>query len=691
MAFANANWIVGASSCEAPLFRRTFEAGRVSGARIEICGLGFFELYLNGTKVSEDLFVPAWSNYEPRPGRRMLYPIRDEFSYRIYYLEYDLKPYLREGTNVIGVRLGNGWYNQRERNVEGDFAYGLPKLCFSLELEEENGERRRLVSDEQTRWSRSEIVQNNIYFGETHDLSRRNDGWSGWDFDDSLWSQAHIVAAPAAPLYRQTCPADRVIRRIDPVRIWQKEGRRIYDCGENISGYAVIRTGAQSGSEIVVRHAEEYDTQNHRLNFDSTGEEKQVQTDRYLCADRSFVCHPRFCWHGFRYFEVSGDAEVLEVRVIHADVEVTSEFSCSNPTLNWLYEAYLRSQLDNLHAGVPSDCPHRERLGYTGDGQITSAAAMLCLDMHSFYRKWMEDILDCQDLVSGHVQHTAPFYGGGGGPGGWGGAIYVVPWNYYLYYGDSSLLAKSLPAILHWLDYMESRTEEGLIVREEEGGWCLGEWCAPDLQLPEPFVNTYYYIKGLRTALEANALLNGGADEAVLRDRLRYSEAAFCRAYFNKETGSFCSGVNGADAFAIDLEMGDERTPRRLAERYTALKALDTGMFGTDLIIDVLFREGYEELAFTLLIRESEHSFEKQRRTGATTLWESWTGGSHNHPMFGGVVCCLFTHILGIRQEAGSVGFARYSVRPARIAGLDWARGSIRTPYGTINSGYGRE
>ena len=145
--------------------------------------------------------------------------------------------------------------------------------------------------------------------------------------------------------------------------------------------------------------------------------------------------------------------------------------------LNWLYEAYIRTQLDNYHGCIPSDCPHRERLGYTGDGQLTAETAMLLLDTKELYRKWYQDILDSQGAETGHIPHTAPFLGGGGGPGGWGCAVYQVPLAWAKIYGDDSLLVQGYDAILRWFDYMDAHSEKGLVVREEEGGWCLGDWC----------------------------------------------------------------------------------------------------------------------------------------------------------------------------------------------------------------------
>ncbi|MDR1061456.1 MAG: family 78 glycoside hydrolase catalytic domain [Clostridiales bacterium] len=694
MPFGDAKWIRADGDCESPQFRGSFSvAGKAATAKIRICGLGYFELWINGGKVSDDVLVPAWSDYHERDMRELAYPIRDTFRHRCYYLEYDVAHCLREGENVLGVWLGNGWYNQRRRAAEGKLAYGLPKLCFLLEWETDGGATGRYGSGEGLLWRESEILENNIYFGESHDLSRRQPDWASPGADASGsgcgWRPVLAIPAPDTVFQLQDCAPDRAVRSICPKAVLEDGGRRIYDCGENISGWVELDLPGRAGAEVVVTHAEEYSAAAGALDFDSAGGSGQMQTDRYRSGAEPAAARPRFCWHGFRYFQVEGDAAVREVRVVHADHRATSAFESSDPTLNWLYDAYVRTQLSNIHGGVPSDCPHRERLGYTGDGQLAAEAAMLCLDVRDMFRKWMRDIADGQDPASGHVQHTAPFYGGGGGPGGWGCAIWAIPWQYYRHYGDDALLRQHLDGILLWLSYMESRSEGGLVVREEEGGWCLGEWCAPDQTIPDPFVNTYYYAKGLRAALEIGRIIGRPVDEALQKARLRRAEGALRAAYFDKATGSFCGGANGADAFALDLGpdlgLGDGRAAKNLVTRYRELGTLDTGMFGTDLVIDRLFRLGEGALALRVLTADSETSFGGMRRHGATTLWERWDGGgSHSHPMFGGVVRSLFTHILGIRQAPGSAGFADVLVEPVAIPGLQWARGGIATPCGAI-------
>ncbi len=688
----NQRWIHADPMCGAPIFRREFYAEQAVSARLDICGLGFFQLYVNGKRTDSFECVPAVSQYHSILGCRTTYPVWEERSnFRTYYLTYDLLPFLREGKNVLGVRLGNGWYHQTQRTAEGHFLFGNPMLRYELTIYFANGSSLMIESDRETMWCESEVISNNLFYGEIHDLTRKEEleGWCLPDGSVSGWKSALPVHAPETRLMQQDFPPDRVVRTIEPMQIGMtKDGACIYDCGENITGWVQILCEGALGEEVLVQYSEELAEGERALDFSSTGGVDQIQQDRFRCGVRAHAVRPYFCWHGFRYFTVLGTAKPQYVAVVHTDVSVTSHFSSSNPVLNWIYDSYIRTQLNNFHGCVPSDCPHRERLGYTGDGQLTAEAALLTIDSVPLYRKWMEDILDSQGEESGHIPHTAPFLGGGGGPGGWGGAVFILPMLLYRMTGDLSVIRKSFPAILRWLGYMDSRSEHGLVVREESGGWCLGDWCTPPSMdppsIPPEFVNTCFYIEGLQTAMEMAKLL-GEEMPDFLAKTLKQTREAVTEAFFDSNTGSFCGGENGADAFAVRLCLGDERTADCLIEKYQRTQCLDTGIFGTMYLIRTLFALGEADLAFTLLTARTDASFARMMETGATTLWETWSGNaSHNHPMFGAVTALLFTEILGIRQKEGTAGFSDVQICPADISALDWAHGSICTPIGTI-------
>lgn len=724
----NEHWICGGAGCEAPLFRRSFwldKTERFQSARLEICGLGYFLFYINGKRISDQELMPAMTDYASVLGCETTYPVWEERSaHRCRYLSFDLLPYLKAGENVLAVRLGNGWYHQTERIAEGKFIFGLPKLWFELTLTDADGRQEWIESDRQTLWHPGGLLKNNLFLGEVRDLRKEPEGWQDPGVDLSGWKPAQPVHAPETLLEEQTCLPDRVIRKLYPALIGEHDGRKIYDCRENIAGRVVLSCLGKKGECITVRHAEEL-AADGTLDFESAGGSDQLQQDHYICDGRIQTLHPLFCWHGFRYFETEGPCEVLCAEVIHTDVAVTSSFSCSDPVLNWLYETYIRTQLDNYHGCIPSDCPHRERLGYTGDGQLTAETAMLLLDAKELYRKWYQDILDSQGAETGHIPHTAPFLGGGGGPGGWGCAVYQVPLAWAKIYGDDSLLVQGYDAILRWFDYMDAHSEKGLVVREEEGGWCLGDWCFPvseeKEQLSEAFINTFYYLHGLQEMMQISEKMN---NKLPIRfaEREKNVKTAFLDAYFDPKTGDFCEGRAAGNAYGLALGLGDERTKKHLVEKYEALGRFDTGIFGTSMLLEQLFSIGAGDLAVRLLTNDSEAaSFAHMKRNGATTLWERWDGReSHNHPMFGACVRLLFTEILGIRMTSSaqppvvnpaqpdvtappaqalkplngelqppavpaSARQFSYEIVPDPQRQLTWAKGSIQTPDGILS------
>lgn len=693
--FGDAVFVSPREECTSPYMRKEFTACDFDSAEITVCGLGFFEMYINGHRVGNDLLVPANSQYEKRRTDAFSYPIKDEMSYRVYCMKYDVTDNLVSGKNALGFHLGCGWYNQSRNAGEGNVGYGRIKLCFSLALFKKGECVKTVVSDGKVLWTQSEVLFNNIYCGEQHDCALMRPDFSEADFDASAWEKCEVAQAPESEYFIQTCPPDRVVREITPVLIDEKKDVKIYDCGEAVTGWAVVRSLAD-GARVTARYAETLDDENS-LTFDATGGDGKIQQEVFLNTLGGHEYSPHFCWHAFRYIEVSLNAVPVSVSVVHSDCPVSSSFDSDNEILNWLYKTYLRTQLDNMHCGVPSDCPHIERLGYTGDGQLCCEAVMLMLDSREFYRKWLGDISDCQDTVSGHVQHTAPFMGGGGGPAAWGGAIVTVPYMFWKTYGEKEVLREFLPKMLKYFEYMESRCENGLVYREEDGGWCLGDWCAPAeynvparhvisrCLIPESYVNTSLLIKYMYMACEAAEAL--GEKDAVshLPALIERHKRAITVSYYSPMYGDFCGDVQGADSYALDIGMGGEKTLKATADKYTRRGMLDTGIVATDILPRVLFENGHEQLAFDLITSKGDISFYYMMKNGATTLWEDWhPERSLNHPMFGPLTRYLFTYLLGITQAKASAGFENILIAPKLVNGLDRASGSLTTVRGEI-------
>lgn len=677
--FGSAEWVTCESGCTSPVIKGSFFIEKPERAEITVCGLGFFRLWINGREVSEDKFVPVNSQYCKRDLTAFEYPITDELSYRTYAVRYDISKFLVGGENDIRAVLGCGWFAQKKRNAEGYTKYGGIKLCYKIDVEDRDGKLYTFVSDEKLLWRQSRITENNIYFGEAHDM----------DLSDELTARdgfKKVIKAPAheTEFFIQDCPADRVTRTIEPKKLVDLGAVSVYDMGENISGYPVV-AATEDGAYITVRCSEEINADG-TLNFDSC-DPGQIQCDEYRNAKKGEECMPWFTWHGFRYFELTNNAKPVRCEVVHSDCAVTSAFESDSEMLNWLYDAYIRTQLCNMHSGVPSDCPHIERLGYTGDGQLCCEAAMMLLDSQKFYQKWLEDISDCQSTDNGHVQHTAPFMGGGGGPAGWGGAIAVVPYKMYKIYGDRETFRRYLPKILRYFDYLDSRSSGGLVCREEQGGWCLGDWCTPEpIAICEPFVNTALCVKQMLMTKEAAEAIGENETAQMLGRRIEEKRQAILNAYYSPQTGSFIGDVQGANSFATNIGLGGERTYENTRKKYSAADSFDTGIFGTDILTRVLFERGDANTAFRLLTSEGKGSFYNMKKQGATTIWENWDGErSHSHPMFGAATRYLFSFILGITQEKTSAGYEHILIAPQIPDGLNYASGHITTVRGKIS------
>lgn len=703
-------WIGADPSISAPIFRKEYNLKEnISRARAYLCGLGYYELYCNGHKVGDHVLDPNWTDFDNRLLQDLIYPHEDVSRKRALYVTYDITSLLKSGSNAFGVMLGNGWYQQPERNVEGKMTYGPPKLWLQIHIKYDNGTEAIFGSDDGWKCSGGPITFNNIYFGEIYDARLEQTGWTETGFDDTKWDR--VIARPgvAGDLRAQMSPSDKVISEIKPVRVTKLEnGNGIYDLGQNFSGWARIKVSGNTGDLVVMRFAEELNEQG-ALDYESAGSEQQLQQDIYVLAGKeSEIYEPRFTWHGFRYVEVTMSAGVtmdsLTGIVVHSAVEAGGSFSCSNQLFNRIHELYRWSQISNLHGGVPSDCPHRERLGYTGDAQITMQSAILCFDMAAFYTKYIEDISDSQNPISGFVPHTAPFYGGGGGPGGWGCAAILMPWYMYLYYGDKRILSKNYEMMLSWMGYLSRHADQdGIIISEEPGSWCLGEWVVPhqfdqagedflNMKVPSELVNTYYYTVSASIMRSVAGILGDEIGERQFTSLHRSLQSGMHQRFYNQETGSYATGVQGSDVFPMAADCVPEEDKDRVLKNLVHhimvrnKGTLDTGIFGTPLMLEVLAEYGEAEIAYHILNQEKYPGYGYMLSKGATTLWECWEkeNGSHNHPMLGSVVAWMYQYITGLKADPQSPGFKNIVIRPYFFTRLDYAEASYESVRGPI-------
>ena len=681
--FGAAVWL-GARECKNTdifVLKGRFSSRTAKKATLRVLGLGFFHCFINGKRVSDDLFLPLNSEYEPREN----FPAGEQLSdFRTYVPEYDVTDLLCEGENEITIHFGGGWYTFEQNIKKGEKRYGDPKAIWHVFGESDAGEFD-FVSSTEDKIAKSFVTGYRFDRFEIHDYTVPNPLLT--ECPETVWENAVLARAPQTKYEFSDCPADTVAQTLPVTLLSDTDGVRLYDCGKNTSGWPVLRLLGKSGETVRVLMGEDI-TAEGDLDPKFTHKQEFICT----CDGTEKKAHALFNWFGFRYFTVEGPAEPVCVQAAYTRAARTSDFHCDSEDLNWLHEAFLNTQRTNMHAGIPSDCPHIERRGYTGDSQLACRAAMKMLDTESFYRKWMQDIADAQDALSGHVQNTAPYTHSGGGPGGFGCAIVEIPWQFYKHFGDTEPLFKYYPNMRRYFDYLELHSERELVTSDKPGEWCLGDWCCPtSVVLPAPFVNTYFYVKSLTRAIEIAKMLGKDEDIALFTAQIESKKAAIQSAYYNTWDGNFFGGVQGANAYALDLGLGDERTWKNLLTYYENLGEFDTGIFGTELLLRLLFERGAGELAVKLLTSKKTHTFAEMRRRGATTLYEHWPESyrdrSHSHPMFGASVSHLYDYLLGIRQIQTANG-EHLVIAPVFTSHLSHVEGYRTTRWGKVTVSY---
>lgn len=673
----------------APYFRKKFRlAKKVQSARVYVCGLGYYELYLNGNKVGDDVLAPSPTNFDKRNLRHLLYPYDDRSTTRVLYNTFNVTEYLNAGENTAGMILGNGWYNQRDRTAEGWLWYDTPRLILQLEIYFTDGTTETIISDDSWSVTTGPLLHDAIFTGEIYDARLEMDGWNLPGFDDSGWKKVQFVRPPTGHLGAQMNPPDKVVKTLHPVSLTGlEENVYVYDFGQMFSGWVRLKIKGKRGTKIVLRYFEEMD-----------GDYRQK--DVYILKGGGVETYePRFTWHAFRKVKVSGaplqlTLDNLDGRVVNTAVDTVGHFACSNELFNKIYKNYIWTQLGNFHGSYSSDCPHRERLGYTGDGQLLVESAIFNFDMAQFYRKWLNDISDARNKKTGFVPHTAPFGGGGGGPA-WGSSYVIVPWFYYLYYGDERVLQKHYPGMKQWVEYLGTRTDKnGIVVREEPGGWCLGDWAAPGkVEVPAPLVNTCYYFYCAKVMSHVADILGREQDSVYFSGLAQKIKANLNEHYFDRTEKRYWTSRQGADAFPLAFGMvAQDNVPgvlHSLIENVIRNKGhFDTGILATPLMLEVLTKYGRADLAFTLMNQRDYPGFGNYiLGRGATTLWENWDGkSSHSHPMYGSVIRWFFKALAGINPDPKNPGFKHIIIKPAVCGDLTFVNADYRSVYGVIAS-----
>lgn len=685
----------------APLFRREFFIERnVASARLVICGLGCFEASLNGRRVGDHLLDPAQTDYEER----------------VFSVIHDISSHLRIGQNVIGVMVGDGWFNQ-DLVWTKDFSYGSPRLIATIEITYMDGTRLTIPTDKHWLCARGPVVSNNLYSGELYDARMEQPGWDEAEFDIGKWKHfsrwvvAEPVAAPPGKMEEQKIPPIKAIETLTPQSITQPQpGYYVVDMGQNFSGWVRIRLRATAGSCIRLRYAEALATDGMvdtaSTGFFATGVE---QVDSYTCkGGEEELWEPRFTYHGFRYVEVVGwpgeiEAEAITGVVVHTALEQAGFFECSDDRLNQLHHIALWTHRSNIH-GFPEDCPVRERCGWLGDAHIICDYSFFNYAGDLFWEKYIGDIESARLLNNGLPPMIAPGRrtGGTASPD-WMAAMLIVPWTHYVFYGRRTVLERIWDGMCAVLKHFETLAKDGLLY---EG---LGDWFDPgESARPSntPPVKTSTLIFGqCAQILSKVSTILGHRQEALhyagLAAQIR---SAFRSAFYDCNRHDF--GSQTANAMALALGYCEPEETRLVAAtlandvRQLHKDHLSVGIMGMKYLFESLTRHGHGATALALMHQDTYPGFGDLIAKGATTLWEYWGepevdalhgARSLNHPMMGGYDSWFYNTLAGIRPSADHPGFRRFFLEPHPLPGLDWVKVTYDCPHGRITSEWRNE
>ena len=668
-----------------PQFRKEVAIHKkIKKATVYISGLGYYELYLNGQKVGDHLLSPNQTNYDRRQVEKWNEGNIGNMTTTVLYETFDITASLKQGGNAFGITLGNGWYIQADRQEDTMLWYDTPRCIAQVVIDYEDGTKDLVITDKDWKCAQSPILYNGIHSGEIYDARLEQKGWNEPGFDDSKWPNAISVRLPTGKLKGQVSPPDRITEVIHPVSMTlRSKGVYRFDMGRQFSGWARLKISGPKGTSINMKFTEELGP-------------TYSQSDTYILkGEGTEIWQPRFTWHAFRYVDVSGSTTELtkaniEGLVVNTDVSNAGTFECSNNLLNKILLNYQRTQLGNIHGGIPSDCPHRERRGYTGDGQISAKAAIYNFELSQFYTKWLNDIRDAQNHQTGYVPNTTPYQDGGGGTA-WGSAYVIIPWYMYLYYGDVQILKEHYPGMKHWVEFLNGQLNKaGLLTNQG-----LGEWVPPAVvELPAEYVNTCYFYYNCRLMEKVAKALNNNSDQSYFADRADDLANTINKTYLQND-GKYSIGKQGANTFPLGFGL-TERGKIDLVFNSLVHNVVndnnihfDTGILATPLLLGVLTELGRADLAYTLMAQRDFPGFGYMIEKGATTIWETWQGDcSHSHPMFGSACAWFYEYLGGIKADPDHAGFKHSIIKPYPVSSLSFVNTTYPSQYGEIKSNW---
>ncbi len=670
---------------------------------------GIYNLYVNGVRVS-DLFAPGVTSYAKR----------------IEYQCADVRSLLHPGENVIAVTLADGWFTGKIGAVGIGQQYGTEN-AFLFQLEYlQNGVWESVCSGADMKCAESAWQYADLFVGAAFDEKLERHGWMLADYDDSAWKSVRVCDYGYDVLAFQSIDPICVQRVIKPSVCHAPNGDLLLDAGEIIVGYVRVKLEMKSGDVLKLEHTELLDKEgNFMINI--IGQNKN-QTDVLIAAkDGVHEWQPEFTNHGFRYVRVSGTADAdpshYEIHVIHTPLTVTGSFTCSDDRINRLQENILRSQSGNM-IGIPTDCPQREKTGWTGDMQVYAPTACYEMDVEQFLRHWLADMRN-EQLPDGQIPHIIPYIPShdimkppwidGVSAGGWSDACVIVPWRLYEAYGDPTILEENYEMMERYMTSCKARVAAQPENCESTGehmryiwnnDFQYGDWLMPSAVksglVGPPMMMLTGFEAGTLMYAYTNLLMTQictvlGKDAEAAEYEAVYHKV--CEAFmieFGNEDGTLKKDFQGLYVLALKMGAIPEEKKQNAVDKLIRLihendDRLDTGFLSIPFLLPVLNDCGASALADTLLFQDKAPSWLYEIKCGATTLWESWDAidedgnpkdYSMNHFAFGCVGEYLFRYIAGIRPTA--VGFREVRIEPDFACGLTEVNAAYDSVMGRI-------
>ncbi|MDT8390837.1 MAG: family 78 glycoside hydrolase catalytic domain [Lentisphaeria bacterium] len=699
----------------APHMRKAFSLDKpVKRARAFICGLGLFELRLNGAKVGDDVLATP----------------RTDFRKRVYYFTYDITGQLAKGENVVGVILGNGWFNAQKKHWHWQAPwFGEPRALVQLDIDFEDGSRKRVISDESWRGDGSPLVFNCLYDGEDYDARLEQPGWDTPGFDACQWRPVTLVPAPGGRLTAMDHQANKVMKRFKPASVSEPEpGVFVFDMGTVMTGWVAVRIpqGA-AGQTVTLRYAELLH-KNGMINPGTAGGARQSDLYTMKGGANEFY-EPRFTYHGFRYVEVTGcpgqpNLSTLEACFVHQGVEPAGSFECGHALINKIHACTLQSQRCNLQMGVPTDDTQREeRLGWCGDAWSYAEECFYNLDSARFWSKWIADFYDQQDPDSGLAGYICPLPGWGEDLI-WSAAFVLIPWWHYLHYGDRRLLSTSYPYLKKYVAYLEKTGKKEL---PDFADGQPGDLLFPKCELKDRYstpenhgylqhslfgdhlatheggsgmgkdqprsMATAFYHHDVTTMIQIAETLGEVRDAEEYRGLAAKIKSAFNDRFFDTYGGYYDGGCQSAQALALAFDLvPEERRGRVISYLNSSVnfrqRRITSGYAGTKWVVHAIGLSGRDDILWKRATATDYPSWGYMLRGNKTTICENWAGkASQCHTTLGAAIDeWFFRGLAGIRPDTAAPGFEKIIFKPYLPKDLPWVKASLRTVRGMIVS-----